>query len=180
VTHVTATQARPTDPPNPRGEAMVAELRWVHDMIRRDLATVRRMADEVAAGRPAADVRAGLASLAASGPLWQLKINCLRYCRFVHAHHTAESIMLFPVLRRVNPALSPVVDKLEADHASVAGLLDEVDAAAQALGEQEDPAARRRLTQALRDLSADLLAHLQYEEEQISGTLRTLTAWPGW
>jgi len=180
VAHVTATETRPTDPPNPRGEAMVAELRWVHDMIRRDLATVRRMADEVAAGRPAGDVRAGLASLASSGPLWQLKINCLRYCRFVHSHHTAESIMLFPALRRANPELNPVVDKLEADHASVAGLLDEVDAAAQALGDQEDPAVRDRLAQALRTLSADLLAHLQYEEEQISDTLRTLSAWPGW
>jgi hypothetical protein len=52
--------------------------------------------------------------------------------------------------------------------------------AAQALGDQEDPAARGRLTHALRTLSADLLAHLQYEEEQISDTLRTLTAWPGW
>ncbi len=180
VAHVTATETRPTDPPNPRGDAMAAELRWVHDMIRRDLATVRRMADEVAAGRPADDVRAGLASLASSGPLWQLKINCLRYCRFVHSHHTAESIMLFPALRRANPALNPVVDKLEADHASVAGLLDEVDAAAQALGDREEPAVRGRLTQALRNLSADLLAHLQYEEEQISDTLRTLTAWPGW
>ena len=33
---------------------------------------------------------------------------------------------------------------------------------------------------ALRTLSDDLLAHLQYEEEHISGTLRTWTRWPGW
>jgi hypothetical protein len=30
--------ATETRPPNPPGEALVAELRWVHDMIRRDLA----------------------------------------------------------------------------------------------------------------------------------------------
>ena len=101
-------------PGNPRGEAMVAELKWVHDMIRRDLRTVRQMAADVTAGLPAAEIQARISSLAAGGPLWQLKINCLQYCRFVHSHHNAESIMLFPGLRRANPALNPVVDKLEA------------------------------------------------------------------
>jgi hypothetical protein len=186
---------RPQDPPDSRGDALVAELRWVHDMIRRDLAVVRRMASMVGAGLPAADVQAGIRLLAASGPLWQLKVNCLRYCRFVHSHHHAESIMLFPGLRRANPALSPVIDKLETDHLRVSDLLDEVEAAAQALGDAEQgdpgqgdpgqgdrqqPEARERLARALQTLSEDLLAHLQYEEEQISDTLRTWTAWPLW
>src|SRR5712671_4766576 len=73
-------------PRNPRGEALVAELKWVHDMIRRDLRTVRQMAADVAAGRAAGEIRAGIRSLAASGPLWQLKTGCLHYCRFVHSH----------------------------------------------------------------------------------------------
>jgi iron-sulfur cluster repair protein YtfE (RIC family) len=88
--------------------------------------------------------------------------------------------MLFPALRESNPALNPVVDKLEADHAHVSDLLDEVEAASQQLGQAGEPAARGRLVTALRTLSDDLLAHLQYEEEQISGTLRTWTRWPGW
>jgi Hemerythrin HHE cation binding domain len=159
---------------------MVAELLWVHDALRRDLATVRRMAAEVAAGAPAAQITAGIRSLAANGALWHLKINCLRYCRFVHAQHTLESAMLFPELRRLNPALSAVVDKLEADHGRVAGLLDDVGAAAQALGERDDPQARERLSGALQRLSTDLLAHLSYEEEHISDTLRTPAAWPRW
>jgi hypothetical protein len=165
-------------PPNPMGEALVEQLRWVHDMIRRDLGTVRRMAADVAEGQPAAEIRAGLAELATNGPLWQLKINCLQYCRFVHLHHHTESALLFPELRRTNPALSPVVDKLEADHAAVSDLLDEVEAAARALSGREDPSIRKRLVGALHSLATDLLAHLQYEEEQISGTLRTWTHWP--
>jgi hypothetical protein len=175
-----ATGPEDARPANARGEALVRELQWVHGMIRRDLATIRQLADQVTAGQPASRVRAGLKLLAASGPLWQLKINCLHYCRFVHSHHHAESIMLFPELRRVNPALGPVVDKLEADHASVSDLLDEVDAAARDLDEQEDPAGRERLTRALQNLSTDLLAHLQYEEEHISDTLRTMASWPHW
>jgi hypothetical protein len=174
------TEASPLDQPNPRGEAMVAELIWVHDMIRRDLTTVRRMADDVTDGAPAAEITAGIRSLAANGPLWHLKINCLRYCRFVHSHHSLESAMLFPELRRMNPALGPVVDRLEADHASVSVLLDDVGAAAQALGERDEPQARERLTGALQRLSTELLEHLDYEEEHISDTLRTWTAWPRW
>jgi hypothetical protein len=172
-----------TRSPNPRnspGEALVAELRWVHDMVRRDLRTVRQLAADVAAGLSADKVRAGISSLATSGPLWQLKINCLQYCRFVHSHHGAESILLFPALRRADPDLNPVVDKLEADHRSVSALLAEVEAAAQALGSGEDPAVRGRLTLALNNLSEELLAHLSYEEDQISDTLRTMSRWPSW
>ncbi len=174
------TETPPPAPPNRWGDALVAELRWVHDTIRRDLETVRGMAGEVSAGLPAEKVQAGIRSLAASGPLWQLKINCLQYCRFVHSHHHAESIVLFPELRRANPALNPVVDKLEADHASVSGRLEEVEAAARALGGCEDPALRERLTGSLQSLSTDLLAHLRYEEDHISDTLRTWTSWPRW
>lgn len=149
-------------------------------MIRRDLATVRRLSSGVAGGLAAGDVQAGIRSLAASGPLWQLKINCLQYCHFVHSHHRAESVLLFPELRRADPALNPVVDRLEGDHASISGLLDEVEAATQALVSGEDPTLRERLAGALEKLSTDLLAHLRYEEEHISGTLRTWTTWPGW
>jgi hypothetical protein len=169
----------PSPPPgNPRGDAMVAELTWVHDMIRRDLRTVRQMTADAAAGGAAGQIQAGIGSLAASSPLWQLKVGCLHYCRFVHSHHHAESVLLFPALRRANPALNPVVDKLEADHASVSDLLGEVETAARELSDAEDPAARSRLIDALHKLSADLLAHLQYEEDHISDTLRTWSDWP--
>jgi Hemerythrin HHE cation binding domain len=169
-----------TRPPNPRGEALVAELKWVHDMIRRDLSTVRQMASDIAAGLPSEDVGRAIRSLAANGPLWQLKVNCLHYCRFVHSHHNAESMLVFPELRRADPALNPVVDKLEADHVHVSGLLDDVEAAAERLSAAQDETARQRLVQSLGTLSADLLAHLQYEEDQVSATLRTWTGWPHW
>ena len=156
----------------------MAELKWVHDMIRRDLRTIGQLAADAAAGRAAGEIQAGLRSLAAGGPLWQLKVGCLHYCRFVHSHHHAESVLLFPALRRTNPALNPVVDKLEADHDHVSDLLDGVETAAQALGGAEDPAVRSRLVKALQQLSADLLAHLQYEEDHISDTLRTWSDWP--
>ncbi len=174
------TEAQPQGPQNSRGEALVAELKWVHGMIRRDLRTVRQLAEGVANGQPAGQIGAGIRALAAAGPLWQLKINCLRHCRFVHSHHHAESAMLFPALRQANPALNPVVDRLEDEHRAVSGRLDEVEAAAQALAGHDEAALRERLAKALQDLSADLLEHLQYEENHISDTLRTWPGWPFW
>jgi hypothetical protein len=166
--------------PNPRGEAMVAQLKWVHDMIRNDLGVIRQMAADTESGQPASVIRGAIQSLASGSAVWQLKVSCLQHCRFVHSHHTHESMLLFPALREANPALNPVVDKLEADHAHVSDLLDEVEAASHQLGEPGEPATRERLVTALRTLSDDLLAHLQYEEEHISGTLSTWTRWPGW
>jgi Hemerythrin HHE cation binding domain len=164
--------------PTPRGEAMVAELKWVHDMIRRDLATVRQLAADVQDGRPAAEVTGRLRSLATRGPLWQLRINCLHYCHIVHSHHHLESAMLFPALRQANPALGPVVDKLEADHQQISGLLNDVEAAAGNLTDAESTETRQRLTAALETLSTDLLAHLAYEEENVADTMRTMNGWP--
>jgi Hemerythrin HHE cation binding domain len=159
---------------------MVAELKWIHDNIRHDLGVIRQMAADAEAGEPASAIRGALSTLATRSPLWQLKAGCLRHCRFVHMHHTLESAVLFPELRRADPGLDPVVDKLEADHVHVAQLLDEVQAAARDLGQPSEPVSRGRLVQALHTLSTDLLAHLAYEEEQISGTLSTFTHWPGW
>ena len=51
VPAVAVAEAQAPVPGDPRGEAMVAELKWVHDMIRRDLRTVRQMAADAAAGR---------------------------------------------------------------------------------------------------------------------------------
>jgi uncharacterized membrane protein YccC len=166
--------------PNPRGEAMAAELKWVHDMIRHDLGVIRQMAADAEAGQPAGAIRGAIQSLASGSVVWQLKVSCLQHCRFVHSHHTHESMLLFPALRQSNPALNAVVDKLEADHTHISDLLDEVEAASDQLGQAGEPAVRERLATALRTLSDDLLAHLQYEEEHISGTLRTWTRWPGW
>ena len=157
-----------------RGEAMFRELQWVHSMVRRDLAVVEQLAAEVADGLGGEEVEAALAELKTGGPLWQLKVNCLRYCRFVHSHHGAEDVLLFPALRAANPALGPVVDRLEADHRRVSDLLDAVEAAARALNGTPGEAARARVVDALQELHAHLLEHLDYEERSAGPTIRTL------
>lgn len=156
----------------PEGEAMVAEFRWVHDMLRRELVAIRELAVRVRDGLGAEQVRAEIAALATDSPLWVLRIHCLQYCRFVHGHHGHEDADWFPVLRRHDPSLNPVIDRLEAEHRAIAGRLGDIEAEADAL--LEDPGARARTAVALDRLSDDLLAHLDYEEDGIFPALRTM------
>ena len=148
-------------PVTAQGEALYQDLLWVHGLLRQDLATVERLAVEVAAGSPAEEVVAGVRALETAGPLWRLRASCLHYCRFVHHHHRLEDRALFPELRRVNPALGPVVDRLQEDHRRVAGLLENVEAAAGALDGADTPATRTAVAEALEALAAHLLVHLE-------------------
>ena len=159
-------------PETEQGKALYQELLFVHAVLRNDLATIQRIAADVAEGMSGKDVRAELLELKTNGPLWQLKVNCLRYCSFVHGHHGAEDDKLFPRLREAEPELSPVIDRLEADHRKVSDLLEEVEAAAEALTASED--ARARVVATLSALAEHLFEHLEVEELQAGPALRRL------
>jgi hypothetical protein len=156
-----------------RGKALFEGLLWVHAAIRRDLEVVERLAADVGNGLPGEAVETTLAELKTAGPLWQLSVNCLRYCSFVHAHHGAEDVLLFPALRAANPSIGPAVDRLEADHARVSDLLDVVEAAARELT-ATDGDVRRRVIDGLEELHLHLLEHLEYEERNAGQTIRRL------
>ena len=153
------------------------ELKAMHDALRQDLRVCRALADQVAAGADPEHIRAQITSLQTSSPLWKLRANCLYYCRFVHTHHTIEDMALFPALRRANPGLGPVVDKLMADHRAVSRLLDEIEAGANGLLVQEGTTIRTRVVDALNALATDLLAHLAFEEEALEPTILKLEEW---
>ncbi len=157
---------------------LLEELKWVHGLVRRDLQTCRELAADVAGGASAGDVRARVEALATRGPLWELRTNCLRYCRFVHSHHGLEDVLLFPAVRKYAPSLSPVVDKLEADHGKVSDLLDAVEGAARQLATPDEGPARRLLVEALEELSRHLLEHLEYEEDNLAPVLLAWDRWP--
>jgi hypothetical protein len=156
------------------GRALFEELLWVHSMIRRDLKAVEQLAGDVREGLPGDAVSDALGELKTAGPLWQLKVNCLRYCRFVHAHHGAEDVLLFPTLRAADPSIGAVVDRLEADHRRVSDLLDVVEAAARELTDSDAGEARQRVIDGLHELHAHLLEHLDYEESNAGPTMRRL------
>jgi glycerol-3-phosphate dehydrogenase len=153
---------------------MYEELLWVHSMIRRDLATVRQLAADVAASMPAHEISVEIKNLKRDGKLWQLKVGCLRYCKFVHSHHNLEDAAFFPSLRAVNPALNTVVDKLEDDHRKVSDLLDAVEEGADILTKIDSEAVRRSVGDTLTVLADRLLEHLDFEELNVGPTMRRM------
>lgn len=160
------------------GVLMHRHLKLIHQMLRSDLAVCRDLAAEIAAGAEAAEISEQIDALRTRSPLWTLQVNCLYHCRVVHAHHGLEDADMFPALRRSNPELSAVVDKLEADHRAISSLLDDVEAAAGELDDAAANPARKRLMIALGRLEGDLLAHLAFEEESIASTMRGWERWP--
>ena len=169
---------RPTSADLQRGArpaALADQLRWVHDMLRRDLGAIQRLAVRAADGASAADVETELRTLQSNGPLFQLRVNCLSYCQTLNSHHRNEDAVLFPAVRRAAPQLGATIDRLEADHRVVASLLDDIDALADDLAGRP---ARRALVDALDALSTNLLRHLDLEEATLQPILESWSSRP--
>jgi hypothetical protein len=164
---------------SPFGVAVHRQLKLIHQMLRNDLTVCRDLASEVAAGASSAEVADRIAALQANSPIWNLQVNCLYHCRIVHMHHHHEDVDMFPALRRSNPDLGAVVDRLESDHRAISVLLDNVESLARKLDDATPSADRDALVIALRDLATRLLEHLAFEEENVAATMRSWVTWPG-
>lgn len=161
-------------PETARGRTIYELLLAVHSKIRRDLERVERLAEHARDGLSAEEIRRELHELKRDSMLWRLQVDCLRYCRFVHMHHNAEDREFFPELRETNPAINPVIDRLQGDHRRVSSDLDAVEAAANALVDDDGEQARKVLVDALQALGENLLEHLDYEELSIEPTVLRL------
>jgi hypothetical protein len=157
---------------------MFRELLYIHTLLRRDLQTVRRLADEAREGRPAESLLAEVRSLQTNSPLWRLRYGCLYYCRFVHTHHTIEDAAVFPAVRRLEPSLNSVVDRLEEDHLTVHHITERIAAVAERVPADATDESRSALIQALIDLETHLLSHLAFEEDSLGPLLSTWDHWP--
>ena len=153
---------------NPQEQSLAEQLRWVHHMLRRDLAAVRQLAHRVTDGATPAEVSANLQALQSRGPLFQLRVNCLSYCQTLGAHHHNEDTVLFPAVRRAAPHLTAAVDRLEADHVIVAALLDRIGGLTNDLTDRQ---ARLELADVLDKLATNLLTHLEFEETALQPVL---------
>jgi hypothetical protein len=157
---------------------MFRELLAIHTLLRRDLRTVRRLADEARDGLAPETILAEIRNLETNSPLWRLKFGCMHYCRFVHTHHTLEDAALFPMVRKHDPSLGSVVDRLEEDHLTVHHITERIAAVAERVATDASAASRSQLTRALTELEEHLLAHLALEEESLGPLLSTWDRWP--
>lgn len=155
------------------GRARARHLIDIHDHLRDELAQVRGIVHQVAAGSlEVGQARSEINRMTMRQNNWTAGAYCASYCRLVTMHHTGEDILLFPQLRRLDPVLAPVVARLQEEHHAIAGVLERVDAGLVAL--VHDPARVPELTEAVELLADALLSHLSYEEHQLVEPLARL------
>jgi Hemerythrin HHE cation binding domain len=171
---VTAPLAFEESPETNRGRMLYEMLLAIHGHIRSDLRRVERLAEAVVGELSSDELEHELEELRNDTMLWQFQVSCLRWCRLVHLHHSAEDVEFFDELEEANPAISPVVERLRAEHREVSHYLDAVEAAARALSTNDNLDARRTVAHALQALAGHLLAHLEYEEQNVAATTRRL------
>jgi len=121
----------------------------MHDALRRELDRMAR-ATARANGDPKTVMRTALG--------WVL------FKKFLHIHHTAEDVALWPVMRAAlagRPDELALLDAMEAEHAAIQPLLDAVDATV------ADRNSRPDVLSGLTDALAGVLrGHLKHEEDE--------------
>src|ERR687889_1117418 len=167
-----------TTPGEAPREGMFRELLTIHSFLRRDLETVGRLARDARDGLSPQTILAEIRSLETSSPLWRLRFGCLHYCRFVHTHHTIEDAAVFPMVRRADPSLNRIVDRLEEDHLAVHHITERIAAVADKIPHDASGVSRFQLVEALTELEEHLLAHLALEEKSLGPLLSTWETWP--
>lgn len=164
--------ARPPQP-EPVVAGMGQHLVDVHDHLRAELAQLHDLVGQVERGTlDAGQARGVINEMTMRQNEWALGAYCQSYCRLVATHHTIEDSSMFPHLRRSDPALGPVLDRLEQEHHVIHGALEEVDRALVAVVSASDgPDGLSGLRAAVDRLTATLTEHLSYEESQLVGAL---------
>ena len=136
-----------TDPGGPADTRMMG---IVHGALRRDLERARLVLESHAV--PDAR-RAALAEHL----VWAMD--------FLHHHHQGEDAGLYPLVRRKDPSLTPVLDAMDAEHHAITPAMDEVTAAARAWA--DDPGQQERVAAAVAALRTVLDPHLRHEEVEM-------------
>jgi alkanesulfonate monooxygenase SsuD/methylene tetrahydromethanopterin reductase-like flavin-dependent oxidoreductase (luciferase family) len=138
----------------------------VHDHLRAELNQLFELIAQVEAGTLEAGRARGLINtMTLRQNDWTLGAYCQSYCRLVTTHHTIEDASVFPHLRGRDHGLAPVITRLEEEHHTIAGVLDEVDRALVAV--VSGPAGLPRLRAAVDLLSDAMVSHLSYEEREL-------------
>jgi alkanesulfonate monooxygenase SsuD/methylene tetrahydromethanopterin reductase-like flavin-dependent oxidoreductase (luciferase family) len=145
----------------------------IHDHLRGELAQVRDIVDQVRRGQLGVGAaRSEINTMTMRQNNWTLGAYCESYCRVVTGHHALEDRSVFTHLRRSEPDLGAVLDRLSEEHLVIHDVLEQVDDALVGLVGAPPygaaaTAALDEIQRALDLLTATLLSHLAYEEREL-------------
>ncbi|GII90821.1 nitroreductase/quinone reductase family protein [Sinosporangium siamense] len=136
------------------------KLLQVHTWLRGQLDHVHEEAAAYVAARAA---HQGGAAPPRPGLGLRLRQHCLAFCQFLEVHHTGEDSHMFPWLEGRHPHLADTFRRLGEEHRTVSRLQKEI----VALLADIDAVAPERFMAELRSLTAELHAHLDFEEKNL-------------
>ncbi|MFD4655348.1 nitroreductase/quinone reductase family protein [Kitasatospora sp. NPDC058444] len=93
----------------------------------------------------------------------QLRQHCLAFCDGLTHHHTGEDSAIFPALARSHPELADVLARLDEQHRAIGRIKEELVALLARIAVTEP----QRLRTELDRMSAELEAHLDFEEAEL-------------
>lgn len=154
----------------------------IHDHLRAELEQIGQAVRQVEEGEltPAA-ARTLISRMTVRQNHWTLGSFCASYCRIVTIHHAVEDAHMFPGVRAAAPQVGAVIDRLEAEHLVIAGVLERFDRALVDLvreegGDGPGRAGIAEIDSLASHLGAILRSHLAYEEDSLA---QALTLLPG-
>lgn len=140
-------------------------LRAIHDNFRQELAGLLHAVEAVRRGEATTgDVRDAVHRLSWRQHRQDLGSFCGQLCRFVTMHHTIEDQAMFPAVAAL-PGYGPVVERLMDEHHVVHERLVDIDDVLVRMHTED--AAFEDLAAAIGGLSAVLLSHFRYEEDEM-------------
>jgi alkanesulfonate monooxygenase SsuD/methylene tetrahydromethanopterin reductase-like flavin-dependent oxidoreductase (luciferase family)/hemerythrin-like domain-containing protein len=178
-------EERPVAPAAPAGHVYASHGREigqhlidVHGMLREELQRIYDVIAQVKSGAlSVAGARSALNETALRQNNWELSAFCANYCTRITQHHGLEDGQIFPHLRRSDPGLVPVIDRLQAEHVIIHEVVEGVDRALVDLVRSDGDFSG--LQEAMDLLSDALLSHLAYEEQQLVEPLARFGFYPG-
>jgi hypothetical protein len=154
----------------------------IHDHLRAELEQIGQAVRQVAEGEltPAA-ARTLISRMTVRQNHWTLGSFCASYCRIVTIHHAVEDAHMFPGVRAAAPQVGAVVDRLEAEHLVIAGVLDRFDRALVDLVREDGStgpadAGIAEIGSLADHLGEILRSHLAYEEDSLAQALTLMPA----
>lgn len=147
-------------------------LKMIHDHLRGNMAALRQMVEQVAAGeKTVAEVEAEAEAMTMISNYRQFGNLCGQHCQIVNTHHSIEDAHIFPALSEKGEAWKKVTDRLIAEHEVVHALLLKLVDALNALAREPNAANFAQAREVNDTLERVLLSHLGYEEEEIGDAL---------